>query len=143
MKAGDLDYSDLLKLQTSFNEFAIDVDDLLKKMARKIAKALLNRTIKRTPVDTGNLQRNWRAHIHKEGHEYIIEVSNNTEYASYVEHGHRQAVGKYVPAIGKRLVSPFVEGKHMLKIAEDEVKRVAPHQLEAMLKKKLEAILDD
>ena len=39
-----------------------------------------------------------------------------------MEWGHRQDVGRYVPAIGKKLKEPFVEGRHMLRdaVAETE-----------------------
>jgi len=35
----------------------------------------------------------------------------------HVEYGHRQKVGRYVPAIGKKLVAPFVRGRFMLRKA--------------------------
>ncbi len=44
----------------------------------------------------------------------IIRVGTNVKYAPYVEHGHRQEPGRYVPAIGKRLVRSFVPGKPYL-----------------------------
>lgn len=36
-------------------------------------------------------------------------------YAPHVEYGHRQEVGRFVPAIKRRLVKPFVPGKYFLK----------------------------
>lgn len=39
-----------------------------------------------------------------------MEVGTNVEYAPYVEFGHHQEPGRYVPAIGKRLVRDFVPG---------------------------------
>ena len=41
-------------------------------------------------------------------------IGSDVEYAPYVELGHHQEVGRYVPAIGKRLVRPFVPGKPYL-----------------------------
>lgn len=35
----------------------------------------------------------------------------------HVEYGHRQKIGRYVPAIGKKLVAPFVRGRFMLRTA--------------------------
>lgn len=35
-------------------------------------------------------------------------------YAPHVEYGHRQNVGQYVPAIGKRLVRAYIPGQHFL-----------------------------
>ena len=75
--------------------------------------------------------------VHHFGDTYVIEVVNPVEYASYVEFGHRQTPGKYVPALGKRLKSGWVEGKFMLTISEQEIERDAPRILENKLKKKL------
>ena len=36
------------------------------------------------------------------------------EYAPHVEYGHRQTPGRYVPAIGRRLVNSYVPGQHYL-----------------------------
>ena len=41
-------------------------------------------------------------------------IGSDVEYAPYVEFGHHQEVGRYVPAIGKRLVRPYVPGKPYL-----------------------------
>ena len=72
------------------------------------------------------------------GNVYTIEVINPVEYASYVEYGHRQTPGRFVPALGKRLKGSWVEGKFMLTISEQEIERDAPRVLENKLKKKLE-----
>ena len=76
------------------------------------------------------------------GGTYIIEVVNPVEYASYVEYGHRQTPGRYVPALGKRLKTGWVKGKFMLTISEDEIRRDAPRILENKLKKKLGEIFN-
>ena len=55
-----------------------------------------------------------------------VIIWNPMEYASYVEYGHDQEVGRFVPAIGKRLVKPHVEGYHMLTIAVDLVNQAMP-----------------
>jgi hypothetical protein len=73
--------------------------------------------------------------VTKSGDMYTIEIINPIEYAVYVEHGHRQTPGRYVPAIGKRLKNSFVEGKHMLKISEVELQRDAPRILMNKLNK--------
>ena len=46
-----------------------------------------------------------------------VYIGTNVEYAPYVEYGHKQEVGRYVPAIGKRLVKPHVPAKPFLKPA--------------------------
>ena len=72
------------------------------------------------------------------GDKYVIEVVNPVEYASYVEFGHRQTVGRYVPALGKRLKNGWVDGKFMLTKSEAEIRKDAPRVLQNKLKKKLE-----
>lgn len=67
--------------------------------------------------------------VKKIGDQYQIEVINPVEYASYVEYGHRQTPGRYVPAIGKRLKVAWVEGKYFLTISEQELRTVAPQLL--------------
>ena len=42
-----------------------------------------------------------------------------------MENGHRQEPGRFVPAIGKRLVKSYVPGKYMLRISEQEVQKEA------------------
>lgn len=51
--------------------------------------------------------------IEKHGDQYTVTVINNLEYASYVEYGHRQTPGRYVPALGKTLKASWVPGKLM------------------------------
>ena len=82
----------------------------------------------------GTLRRNWTvSDVRKNGGNYEIEVLNSTEYASYVEYGHRQTPGRYVPAIGKRLKKSWVKGKFMLTISEEELRKEAP----AVIKRKI------
>lgn len=86
----------------------------------------------------GNLRRSWTVgEIEKHGEIYKIEIINPTEYASYVEYGHRQKPGRYVPAIGKRLKAGWVKGHFMMTISEKEIQAMVP----AWIKKKLEAYL--
>ena len=66
------------------------------------------------PVKTGNL-RNSITH-QREGDDTEL-IGTPTEYAPYVEYGHHQEVGRFVPAIGKRLVRDYVPGKPYLRPA--------------------------
>lgn len=75
--------------------------------------------------------------IEKSGDYYIVRVINPVEYASYVEFGHRQTPGRFVPQIGKRLKSGWANGKYFLTLSEDDLERVAP----AVLQKKLDDML--
>lgn len=101
----------------------------------------------------GTLRRGWTAKTHEEAEEgngsgkdpevwanslpikkvgdtYEIEVVNPVHYASYVEYGHRQEPGRFVPAIGKRLKNSWVPGKFMLTISEKELESEIPGVLE-------------
>ena len=66
------------------------------------------------PVDTSNLRNNI---THKREGDDTELIGSPTEYAPYVEFGHHQEVGRYVPAIGKRLVRDYVPGKPYLRPA--------------------------
>jgi|AGTN01.1.fsa_nt_gi hypothetical protein len=72
----------------------------------------------------GTLRRNWTVgEVVKTGNQYTIEVINPTEYAPYVEFGHRTADH-----------SGWVEGKFMLTISEQELQKDAPKILMNKLK---------
>lgn len=69
------------------------------------------------------------------GNVFVIEIVNPVEYASYVEYGHRQEIGRYVPALGKKLKQGWVPGKFMLTVSEQELQNIAPKVLESKVKK--------
>ena len=46
-----------------------------------------------------------------------VYIGTNVEYAPYLELGHHQKVGRYVPAIGKRLKAPWVAPRAFLRPA--------------------------
>lgn len=83
------------------------------------------------PVDTGNL-RNSITH-QRQGDDTEL-IGTSVEYAPYVEFGHHQTPGRYVPAIGKRLVASYVPGKPYLAPALEnhisEYKEVFEKELE-------------
>lgn len=73
----------------------------------------------RTSVKTGTLRRSATYGDKKvEGNVQSIKVgydSNQAPYADAYENGHKQQVGRYVPAIGKKLKKSFVPGRHVVK----------------------------
>ena len=133
----------------------------MESCAKELAARLLAKVIKRTPVGDysdsyeveddgdrkflvmsdkqgGTLRRGWTiGKIRKEGNNYVIDVTNDVEYASYVEFGHRQTPGRYVPALGKRLKKGWVDGQFMLTISEKEIKEAAQDQAAAEFTAKL------
>ncbi|MBR6400790.1 MAG: hypothetical protein IKS17_06160, partial [Firmicutes bacterium] len=61
----------------------------------------------------------------KYGNVLSIKAVNPTYYGDYVEHGHRQHKGKFIPAIGKKLVRSYVPGRHFAQESEDMVQSQA------------------
>lgn len=77
-----------------------------------------------TPVKHGHLRRSMtHSNIIKVPSGWSVTVGSAISYCQAVEEGHRQKVGQYVPAIGKRLKRSFVPGKHMIR---DNVQRYQP-----------------
>ena len=72
------------------------------------------------PVVTGNLRRSiTSSDVKLNGNEYSMTIGSSLSYAKYAEEGHKQEVGKYVPAIGKKLKKEFVQGNHVISDAVD------------------------
>lgn len=81
--------------------------------------------------------------VRNTGNTYEVEIINPVEYASYVEYGHRQTAGRYVPAIGKKLKNSWVEGKFMMTISVQELQTAAPKIIEKKVQKFLEGVFED
>jgi len=77
--------------------------------------------------------------VTKAGGWYQVTVINPVRYASYVEYGHRQTPGRYVPAIGKQLKKAWVPGQYMLTISEKQLQSIIP----SLLERKLQAFLEE
>ena len=54
---------------------------------------------------------------HQPMDKYTMAVGTDVKYALYVEIGHHQQPGRFVPAIKKRLVASYVQGKPFLRPA--------------------------
>nr|DAO32712.1 MAG TPA: type I neck protein [Caudoviricetes sp.]DAQ62814.1 MAG TPA: type I neck protein [Caudoviricetes sp.] len=137
--------------------------EIMASLVKSLGALLLRKVIFRTPVGDyshltqttklvdgkwkkvpanrkvdGNLRRNWTiGQVFKNGNIYSVEVINPTHYASYVEYGHRQTPGRFVPVLGKKLKRAWVPGRFMLTISENEIKE----NMDAILEKKLDSIL--
>ena len=148
-KWGSVDYRQIKKLQEKMAEFEEkELQDFCEAMAKEIAARLLAMVIDRTPVISGDLRRAWKADnsslsVRHEGDEYVIEIINSMSYSSYVEYGHRQEPGRYVPALGKRLKKSWVNGRFMLTRSEVEMDSKMPKILEKKLERKLRELIDD
>lgn len=84
------------------------------------------------PIKTGNLKGSMTSEVSQE--EKAVYIGTAVEYAPFVEFGHHQEVGRYVPAIGKRLVREFVPAKPFLKPAIENHMDEYKHILEEELK---------
>lgn len=91
----------------------------------------------------GTLRRGWTVgDVIKNGATYEIEIINPVEYASYVEYGHRQRPGRYVPQIGKTLKRGWVPGRFMLTISERELEVDGPKIIEKRVMEALKEAFD-
>ena len=121
-------------------EFAKKVEDqisagvLKQKIAqstRRIGEQSLKTLKANTPVDKGNLRRSWTTdgpNIGAGG--WTIKLINNANYASWVEEGHRQTPGRYVPAIGKRLKASWVDGHFFMRNSMGQIEKQIPSLLD-------------
>ena len=135
------DYSEVLEFNRRIERATEIVDELFKEALGQMALDFLRKVKDRTPQRTGMLRDRWKiGAIVKKGDDYMIEVFDDTKYASFVEDGHRQKVGRYVPAIGKRLVKPWVEGRFMMKLTADEIEQEMPRYMERLEKKLAEEL---
>jgi len=83
------------------------------------AKQELDKVAKRR---TGILMSSITKEVSPESIPLWAKVGTNVEYASFIEYGHKQEVGRYVPAIGKQLVEPFVAARPFMAPAFEKVK---------------------
>lgn len=132
---GEFDFSEFERFAKAFQR-ALDervierfIRDFLLEMAYRAERKIK----KRTPVDTGELRRNWRVgNVERHGDAYVVEIFNNTEYASFVEYGHRA---------GKDLTK-WVEGRFMMTISMQEIERELPRYLEKRMVELLDNIMN-
>lgn len=103
------------------------VKEQISKSSKRIGEQALKQFKANTPVDTGSLRRSWTAKgPFYAARAWTIDIINNAEYASYVEEGHRQTPGRYVPAIGKKLKASWVPGQHFMRDSAKEVNAQLP-----------------
>lgn len=140
VKVDTSEFDDFVKKLNAANK---DVDQFLELCAKELAIVLLRRTMDQTPRDTSNLVRRWTDHktsednkprnvspeawaeeadIERSGKEYQITISNPTEYAPYVEYGHRTRNGR-----------GWVGGQFMLTMSVAQVENMKNGLLESYL----------
>ncbi|NFI57419.1 HK97 gp10 family phage protein [Clostridium botulinum] len=123
-----------------FNEFINKINETQQQLTNALDETLVEGSIEgvaeiqaRTSVKTGNLRRSATSgEIEAEGNIHSIKVGydmNQAPYADAYENGHKQEIGKYVPAIGKKLVKEFVPGKHTVRDSLTIVQSELPEKL--------------
>lgn len=131
---GSFDFDELERMAKAFkkalDERVIDrfIQDFLLEMAYRAERKIK----KRTPVDSGELRRNWRVgRVERRGDSYVVEIFNNTEYASFVENGHRN-----------RDKTDWVEGRFMMAICMKQIEKELPVYLERRQAELLKQIMN-
>lgn len=160
---GSCEFGDLIALRDRLKDKDAE-RRFLESCVKELAARLLRKVVFRTPVgqypsetgkNGGTLRRGWTGQkdmdiaayvqtitVKHVGNMYEIEIINPVEYASYVEYGHRQTPGRFVPAIGKKLKVSWAPGRFMLTISEDELRSQAPAILEKKLQRYLEGCIN-
>lgn len=135
------DYSQLVDFSEKLKKLNDNQrEELIIASIKEIASRVLTKVIKRTPVGVysnktgGTLRRGWSTskalNVSKKGNNYVIDIINPVEYASYVEYGHRT-----------RNHTGWVEGRFMLTISTQEVENMTPKILERRLKAMLKDVI--
>lgn len=146
---GKADFSELKKLEKQMQKMEkTENDKFLKYLCREIAAITLSKAIFLTPVVSGDLRRGWtggvavdakdyisKKRVRKNGDNYGITLRNDMYYASYVNNGHSQQTGRYVPVLEKKLVRPWVNGIFMAERAIMHVQNRYPAIALRMLEK--------
>ena len=146
---GRCDMQQLQQLQQRLERLCnADTDKFFQDTAKDLAKRLLNKSVKRTPVVYGTLRDVWAIMpVGHRGEHYTIALVNHLVYASYVEYGHRQQAGRFIPGYWKNdrfvydanatggmvLKQNWVKGRYMLTISTQELEQQAPAILERKL----------
>ena len=156
------EYSQLVDFKNEFDKACVDRESDIKEAVKEMADYLISTVTPLTPVYApkdinghiyqasdngskrvgGELRKHWvddnkNLSVKHVGDNYVVEVVNNSEYALYVEEGHKQNVGQKFPVYidGKlRMVKhkkAYVPGQHFLRKATSQLRRKAPSILNA------------
>lgn len=135
-----IDFRGFAELKKRLSELDAPVmEEVKKRSVKELASVYLASAKKNTPTrgiqtvernnitittNSEHMRRSWNTgNIERDGREYRIKVFNTASYASYVNDGHRQQPGRYIPILGKRLVKNWVDGLNMAEKAEKETER--------------------
>ena len=88
---------------------------------------------------TGKLRRSW---FIQEASSKRVVVANSAKYAEYVEYGHRQEPGRFVPKLGKRLKHSWVRGQFFAKRSGETIRKNADKIMRPVIIKEVQKIID-
>ena len=96
------DNADLLKFQSRLQS-TTKLKEAVSKGTKEIARKLHTMLIRYTPVDFGTLKAFWQTEenyaytIVDKGSSFEITLYNRAQYATWVNDGHRQRPGRFIP----------------------------------------------
>ena len=130
-----IDLSGFDELLKKTQELQNNVSSLNQTITDDLAQHYLAEAIANTPVGetktspdgkyrsvSEHMRRSWEA---ERINDSTVKVLNTASYASYVNDGHRQQPGRFIPVLGKRLTKSFVKGLHMQEKAEAATRRAS------------------
>lgn len=130
-----IDLSGFDELLKKTQELQNNVSSLNKTITDDLAQHYLAEAIANTPVGetktspdgkyrsvSEHMRRSWEA---ERINDSTVKVLNTASYASYVNDGHRQQPGRFIPVLGKRLTKSFVKGLHMQEKAEAATRKAS------------------
>lgn len=135
-KWGKFEFGDIEQMAKRFQK-ALDervVDRFIQDFLLEMSMRSMRKIKKRTPVgETGDLRKNWQlGRVERRGNSYVVEIYNNTEYASFVEYGHRTS----------KDLTNWVEGRFMMTISMQEIERELPKYLAKRQMELLEQLMN-
>lgn len=157
---------DIKNFGDSLESAASSTSGIAKEIFEGLKADLLNRLILATPVVTGNLRRGWTNGTDavtyarsvptiSTGNGLMATFTNtatayNTEYlktplrqyAYFVNFGHSQHPGQFVPPLQRRLVADHVEGDHFAEEAIEDFYNNAQENAYVNLREYLQTIIE-
>lgn len=101
-----------VKIESNADEIKEALEEQIEQALIAIGMTAETYAKDKCPVDTSRLSNSITYDIDPADRSVVI--GTNVKYGKYVELGHHQEPGRYVPAIGKSLVRDFVPGKPFL-----------------------------
>ena len=142
---GDFDNSQLEEFAKHVNAQVSggELKNEVKKNVKTVGETYKRNAEANTPVRTGDLRRSWQLKgPFFSGTDISIELRNGKNYASFVENGHRQTPGRYVPTMGKKLKVSWVPGQHFLQKATSETEKQIPQLITPVMDDILRRLMD-